>query len=106
LNRDIGFVEDGQPAEVKIDTFNFTRYGSIDGEIVDVSHDASTDEQLGLVYLTTVSLTRSSINVNDRLVNLTPGMSVTVEVQTGTRRVIEFFLSPLLRYQDESIRER
>lgn len=106
LNRDIGFVEDGQRAEVKVDTFNFTKYGAIDGELVDISRDASTDEQLGLVYLATVSLARSSISVNDKWVNLTPGMSVTVEVKTGTRKIIEFFLSPLLRYRDESIRER
>ena len=106
LNRDIGFVWEGQEAEVKIDTFNFTKYGTIDAEVLDISNDAVQDEELGLVYLTKVLLKNSQILVKNKWVNLSPGMSVTVEVKTGKRRVIEYFLSPLLRYKQESIRER
>ena len=50
LNRDIGFVAEGQIAEVKIDTFNFTKYGLLEGEITNLSNDAINDENLGLVY--------------------------------------------------------
>lgn len=106
LNRDIGFVEEGQIAEVKIDTFNFTKYGLLEGEITNLSNDAISDENLGLVYLTRVLLNETQMMVNDKLVNLSPGMSVTVEIKTGQRRIIEYFLSPLLRYKQESIRER
>ncbi|MDC0598755.1 HlyD family type I secretion periplasmic adaptor subunit [Gammaproteobacteria bacterium] len=106
LNRDIGFVEEGQAAEVKIDTFNFTQYGLIEAEIVDISNDAINDENLGLVYLTRVLLKDSTIQVGNRLVNLSPGMAVTVEIKTGDRRLIQYFLSPLLRFKQESIRER
>lgn len=106
LNRDIGFVEEGQIAEVKIDTFNFTKYGTIDAEITHLSNDAISDENLGLVYLSRVLIKESQMLVNDKLVNLSPGMSVTVEIKTGKRRIIEYFLSPLLRYKQESIRER
>ena len=106
LNKDIGFVEEGQIAEVKIDTFNFTKYGLLEGEITNLSNDAISDENLGLVYLTRVLLTETKMMVNNKLVNLSPGMSVTVEVKTGQRRIIEYFLSPLLRYKQESIRER
>lgn len=106
LNKDVGFVWEGQIAEVKIDTFNFTKYGTIDAEVIDISNDAIQDENLGLVYLTRVLLKKSNILVNGRLINLSPGMSVTVEVKTGKRRIIEYFLSPLLRYKQESIRER
>jgi hemolysin D len=89
-----------------VDTFNFTRYGSIDGELVNVSDDAHTDERLGLVYRARVRLQRDRIEVDGRSVRLSPGMAVTVEVKTGHRRVIEYFLSPLMRYADESVRER
>jgi len=105
-NKDIGFVEEGQLAEVKIDTFNFTEFGVIDGEIIDISNDAVNDEKMGLVFLTRVKLKQSDIQVGKRLVNLSPGMAVTVEVKTGKRRIIEFFLAPMLRYKQESIRER
>ena len=106
LNKDIGFVNEGQIAEVKIDTFNFTKYGVIDAEVIDISNDAISDENLGLVYAARVKLNDTQMQINDKLVNLTPGMSVAVEVKTGTRRLIEYFLSPLLRYKQESIRER
>jgi hemolysin D len=105
-NKDIGFVEVGQSTEIKIDTFPFTRYGTIAGQVVDLSNDAVSDERRGLVYKMRVAMDRSEINVNGRQVRLSPGMSVSVESKTGTRRMIEFFLSPLLRYADESVRER
>jgi hemolysin D len=106
LNKDIGFVQEGQAAEVKIETFPFTRYGTIDAEMLDVSNDAVTDEQKGLVYAARVLMRDSVIRVGEKLVNLTPGMAVTVEVKTGKRRLIEFILSPLLRYKSESLGER
>ena len=106
LNKDIGFVQEGQAAEVKIETFPFTRYGTIDAEMLDVSNDAITDEHKGLVYAARVLMKDSVIRVGEKLVNLTPGMAVTVEVKTGKRRLIEFILSPLLRYKSESLGER
>ncbi len=106
LNKDIGFIEEGQRAEIKIETFTFTKYGTIDGEVIDVSNDAITDEDKGLIYAGRVSMKESSIRVGDKQVNLTPGMAVTVEVKTGKRRLIEFILSPLLRYKQESLSER
>ena len=105
-NKDIGFVNAGQLAEVKIDTFNFTKYGLIDAKIMHVSNDAVEDQQLGWAFKIRLRLDRNSIAVEDRLVRLSPGMSVTTEIKTGKRRLIEFFLSPLLRYQHDSVRER
>jgi hemolysin D len=106
LNKDIGFVEEGQRAEIKIETFPFTRYGTIDGRMIDVSNDAITDEQKGPVYAARVLMQESVMRVGEKLVNLAPGMAVTVEAKTGKRRLIEFLLSPLLRYQSESLGER
>lgn len=106
LNKDIGFVDEGQIAKVKIDTFNFTKYGLIDGSLVTISNDAVPHETLGLRYLANVQIEKDWMLVGNRKVLLAPGMSVSVEIKTGQRRVIEYFLSPLLRFKQESIRER
>lgn len=106
LNKDIGFVHEGQAAEVKLETFPFTKYGVIHGEVMKISPDAVTDERLGLVYPARVSLSESTMTVDQKVVNLTTGMATTVEIKTGTRKVIEFLLTPLLRYRGESLRER
>lgn len=106
LNKDIGFIHSGQLAEIKIDTFNFTKYGVIDAELSDISNDAIQDEQLGLVYKARLKLAESSLSINGKAIHFSPGMTVSAEVKTGQRRVIEFFLSPLLRYKQESLGER
>jgi hemolysin D len=106
LNRDAGFVRPGQDAEVKVDTFLFTKYGLVPGHVTHVAKDATHDERLGLVYVTQVSLARTFMNVNGAPVPLAAGMAVTAEIKTDQRRVIEYLLSPLLRYRQESLRER
>jgi hemolysin D len=105
-NKDIGFVSESQEAEIKVDAFPFTKYGLIHGQILNLSDDAIASKEAGLVYSAQVAMDAATIEVNGKPVNLSPGMSVTVEVKTGKRRVIEFLLSPLLRYKSESIRER
>jgi hemolysin D len=126
-NRDIGFVEVGQDAAIKVDTFNFTRYGLLHGKVLTVSHDAitrdkpqerlvdkpqgaetSSSEPKGqeLIYAARVSLDRTQMEVEDKRVNLSPGMAVTVEIKTGSRSIISYLLSPLIRYKHESLRER
>jgi len=105
-NKDIGFVDAGQEAEVKIETFPFTRYGTIPAKLIHISHDAISDEKRGLIYSTRAKLARSTVAVEDKTVNLTAGMAVSLEIKTGKRRVIEYFLSPLLQRSSESLRER
>jgi hemolysin D len=105
-NKDIGFVEEGMPAEIKVHTFPFTKYGLIGGEVTMISDDATVDEQRGLIYGMQLAMAKNTIGVNGKSVKLMPGMAVTAEVQTGKRRVIEFFMAPLLRHKQESIRER
>lgn len=106
LNKDKGFVIVEQAAEIKIDAFPFTKYGTIDGVVLDVSNDAIEQEGTGLVFPVRVSMDRDTMRAAGEDRALTPGMSVTVEVKTGQRRVIEYLLTPLLRYRDEAIRER
>lgn len=107
-NRDIGFVREGQPVELKIETFPFTLYGTIPGKVLTVSDDAvPLDKDKGrLVYTSRVSMDRATMQVEGKQVHLTPGMAVTVEIKTGQRRVVEFLLSPLLKSTKESLRER
>lgn len=105
-NKDVGFVKEGQPVEIKVETFQFTLYGTIPGRVLTVSDDAAPIEKVGLVYPTRVSMDRSTIRVEGKQVNLSPGMAVTVEIKTGQRRVIEYLLSPLLKSVKESLRER
>lgn len=113
-NKDIGFVQEGQKAVVKVDTFNFTKYGLIDAQISSISDDAISkdassarqNESQGLVYNARVTLNQDKLLIDGREVRLSPGMSVTTEIKTGQRRLIEFFLSPLLRYKQESLGER
>jgi membrane fusion protein, hemolysin D len=126
-NRDIGFIRVGGVVEIKIDTFNFTRYGLIQGKVLSISQDAitrdkpqdkSSDMTSGaattssepkgqeLVYAARISLGRTQMQVEENLVNLSPGMAVTAEIKTGSRRIISYLLSPLLKYSQESLRER
>lgn len=105
-NKDIGFVKLNQAAEVKIETFQYTKYGTIPARVTSVSHDAINDEKRGLVYSARIKMEKTTINVDNTLVSLTPGMAVSVEIKTGKRRVIEYFLSPLIQHANESLRER
>ena len=106
LNRDIGFVVEGQEAEIKLDAFQYTKYGTIPGTVTWVSRDAVADDKLGLLYPVRVALAETSIDVGPRRVALGPGLSATVEIKTEKRRVIEYLLSSLQRYKHDSMRER
>jgi hemolysin D len=105
-NKDIGFVRQNMFAEVKVHTFPFVKYGVIEGEIFNVSNDATIDEDKGLIYRMQIRLNKNYLQVDGEKINLMPGMAVTAEIKTGKRKVIEFFLAPLLRAKNESIKER
>jgi hemolysin D len=105
-NKDVGFVHTGQEVVVKIETFTFTKYGTVDGEVVSVSKDAIEDEKKGLLYSSRIKLKSDHLRVDGVDVALTPGMSISAEIKTDQRRVIEYFLSPLEQHLNESLRER
>ena len=127
-NKDAGFVLPGQSVEIKVEAFPFTRYGTIPGEVVVVSSDAvqtgesdpsgrrpqqannnsggMAADQQGLVYSVRIKPGSDHIRADGRDVPLTAGMAVTAEIKTGKRRVIDYVLEPVLRYRDESLRER
>jgi len=127
-NRDVGFVEPGQEVEIKVVTFNFTRYGLLRGKVVSVSSDAvgkddfadpvknnsqqggrgavAPGDDQGPVYAARISLADTKMQIEDKLINLSAGMAVTAEIKTGERRIIDYLLSPLRKYRQDSLRER
>jgi hemolysin D len=126
-NRDVGFVQPKQGAEIKVDTFNFTKYGLLHGDVLSVSQDAivrdkpvdrasekspgadsTSSEPKGqdLSFAARISLDSSQMEIDGKLVNLTPGMAVTAEIKTGSRSVLNYLLSPLMKYKHDGLRER
>jgi hemolysin D len=108
LNRDIGFVRAGQPVAVKLDAFEYTKYGHIDGTIQWVGTDAVADQKQGLVYPVRITLASNELPnaVGGARPLIGAGMAVTADIVINKRRAYEYFLSPLLRYKAESLRER
>jgi hemolysin D len=105
-NKEVGFVGAGQQANVKIDAFDYTKYGTVPGRVQFVSRDAVEGKDGALLYTVRVLLERSTIVVDGRTVTLSPGMAVNVDIKTGRRRILEYVLSPLLRHEHESLHER
>lgn len=128
-NKDIGFVEAGQPAVVKVEAFPFTRYGTVEGNVLKVSRDsvdereatALNDPKAGaraspstadiaktqnLVFPATIGLSKTAISVDGKEIPLSPGMAVTVEILTGKRRALDYILSPLREVASTSAHER
>ena len=125
-NRDVGFVQPGQPAKVKVETFNFTRYGLLDGTVSNLSHDvvdepnAKPDAKRGndktsdndvdhpheAGYVARIALERDWMETENGRIQLGPGMAVNVEIHTGRRSIISYLLSPLATKIQESLHER
>jgi hemolysin D len=105
-NKDIGFVRARQTAAIKLETFPFTRYGTVPAAVKSVVADAVNDEKRGAIFPAILSLEHASIDVDGKRINLSPGMNVTAEIKTGKRRVIEYLLSPIQRSVSESMGER
>ena len=105
-NQDIGFVNAGQIAQVKLETFSYTKYGTVNARVDRVTADAVTDEKKGSYYPATITLAQKDMLIDGKRVNISPGMNITAEIKTGQRRVIEYLLSPVQRAGSESLRER
>lgn len=105
-NKDIGFIAQGMAATIKVDTFNFQKYGTIDGQVSHVATDSIEDKALGLVYEAHVAPQSTTMLVEGVATPITTGMAVTTEIKVGKRRIIEFFIYPLIKYLDEGISVR
>lgn len=107
-NEDVGFIQIGQSAEVKVDAFPYTRYGVLHGTVVQVSNDAKQDEsdKKRWVFTAQMALPTDSMPIEGKPVHLTSGIAVTAEIKTGRRRVISYLLSPLIQHASKSLHER
>jgi hemolysin D len=105
-NKDIGFVRADQEAAVKLETFNFTRYGTVPARVSWVTVDAVNDEKRGAIFPATLELKARDIEVDGKRIALAPGMSLTAEIKTGRRRVVEYLLSPVQQRVGTSLQER
>jgi hemolysin D len=105
-NRDVGFVREQQVAEVKVDAFDYTIHGAIHGEVSNVSRDAVADDSGRMVYTARIKIDQSFVGTRDDAMKLSPGMTVSADIKTGSRTVIQYILSPLSKTIGESLRER
>lgn len=106
MNKDIGFVKEGMLASIKIDTFNFQKYGILKGKVRQVGKDSIEDKRLGPVYEIYITPIDKYLMVEGKKRFLSPGMSLTSEIRVGKRRIIEFFIYPLIKYLDEGMSVR
>jgi hemolysin D len=130
-NLDIGFVKLGQEAAIKVDAFPFTRFGVLKGKVVQIASEAVEEQEAkrdlanaissanspaapvgaagqpeSFVFPVTVALDESAMKIGDNEIPLAPGMTVSVEIKTDSRRVIDYLLSPLAKIASESLKER
>ena len=106
MNQDVGFIEAGMPVSVKVDTYNFQKYGILDGVVTVVSPNSIEDERMGDIYEVYIEPKNTTLLVEGKEQTIKYGMTTTNEIKIGKRRIIEFFIYPLIKYMDESIKVR
>jgi len=104
LNQDAGFIETGMPVSIKVDTYNFQKYGILNGIVTVVSPNSIKDERLGEVFEVYIEPQNTTLMVEGKEQTIKYGMTATNEIKIGKRRIIEFFIYPLIKYMDESIK--
>ena len=105
-NKDISFGTADQQAEIKLETFNFTRYGTVGGQVTGVTTDAVTDEKHGAILPATLALAANTFDLDSKPIRLAPRMNITVEIKPGNRQKIEYLVSPIPRTGTESLLKR
>ncbi len=129
-NVDIGFVKIGQAAAIKVDAFPFTRFGTLNGKVIRIAKDAIDEQDArrsqanstalanaggagggagqpqNFVFPVTLELQETAMKIDDAVIPLTPGMTVTAEIKTDSRRVISYLLSPISKVTSEALKER
>lgn len=106
MNQDVGFIETGMPVSIKVDTYNFQKYGILNGVVTVVSPNSVQDEHLGDIYEVYIEPKNTTLMVEGKEQTIKYGMTTTNEIKIGKRRIIEFFIYPLIKYMDESIKVR
>lgn len=103
LNQDIGDIKEGMPVSLKIDAYNFQKYGLLKGKVKTISKNSIADEKLGQIYEVYIVPTKIELIKNGQKKKVSTGMTLTAEIQVGKRRIIEFFIYPLIQHFDEGL---
>lgn len=106
MNKDIGFIRAGMPVLIKVDTFDFQKYGMINGTVKKVSKDSVEDQRLGPIYDVFITPLNHTLMVEGRETPISTGMSLTAEIKIHKRRIIEFFIYPMIKYWHQAIQVR
>jgi membrane fusion protein, adhesin transport system len=103
---DRGYVKVGQKALVKVTSYDFIRYGGLDGFVTHISPDSDLDEQGSPYFLVKVSTERSYLGTKEGDLPITPGMQASVDIKTGDKSVMEYLVRPVLKIRYEAFHER
>lgn len=106
LNKDIGFIKPDMPVSIKIDTYDFQKYGLLHGKVKSISKNSIENEELGPVYEIYITLDKNTLIINNKEQKISTGMTLNAEIEIGKRRIIEFFIYPLIKYMDEGVSVR
>lgn len=106
IPEDRGYVVEGIPATVKVSSYDFVRYGGLDGIVTHIAADADEDEDGTIYFLVIIETERSFLGTPEAPLQITAGMQATVDIQTGTKSVLEYLVRPVLKIQYEAFRER
>ncbi|WP_199154718.1 HlyD family type I secretion periplasmic adaptor subunit [Chromobacterium sp. ASV23] len=106
MNRDIGFVRSGQEVTIKVDSYPYSKYGTLRGTVEHLSRDAVPDEKKGPIYDARIKLSLPAKTTNGVSLALHAGMTASVEIRTDKRRVVDYLLSPITEVISEAMRER
>ncbi|WP_110678111.1 MULTISPECIES: HlyD family type I secretion periplasmic adaptor subunit [Salinicola] len=104
--RDIGFIQPGQPATVKLSAYDFTIYGGLKGKVLRISPDTEEDDKGNIYYVVTVRTDSNHLGKNSDDLPIIPGMQATVDIITGRQTILQYLLKPILRAQQSAMRER
>jgi HlyD family type I secretion membrane fusion protein len=103
LNKDIGYIREGMPVQIKMDTFDFQKYGMIEGVVKKVSKDSIEDEKEGLIYDVYIKPLEKTLTVDGKPTEISTGMSLSAEIKVDKRRIIEFFIYPIIKNWSEGV---
>ena len=103
---DRGYVRENQRAVVKVSTYDYVRYGGLEGRVVQIAADANTDPQTGPYYKVIVETDKSHLGAGPEDYPILPGMQASVDIHTGTRSVMDYLVRPVLKLRHEAFRER
>jgi adhesin transport system membrane fusion protein len=104
--RDIAFLHPGQHAVVKFTAYDYTTYGGLNGELVQLSPDTITDKEGHSYYIARLRTDKNYLGTKEHPMVIIPGMVASVDIITGKKSILSYLLKPIIRAKAEALRER